>query len=203
MKANSANHRSRSASRSASRPPRRVALALAALVALVALALLVVACGGTVKRPDGGVGLLPVGSTAPDVAGEGPAGEQVRLSQLRGKPVVVYFYPKDDTPGCTKEACAFRDAWKSYESAGVAVLGVSNDSAASHREFQKKHTLPFPLVADESGAVAASYGVSKKLFGYERVTFLVGKDGRVAHVWPDVDPGVHARDVLAEVQKLP
>lgn len=142
-------------------------------------------------------------SEAPNFDLKDHMGQVVRLADLRGQWVVLYFYPKDDTPGCTKEACAFRDAWKSYESAGVAVLGVSNDSAASHREFQKKHTLPFPLVADESGAVAASYGVSKKLFGYERVTFLVGKDGRVAHVWPDVDPGVHARDVLAEVQKLP
>jgi peroxiredoxin Q/BCP len=170
-----------------------------ALVALLALAL--AACG-EVKRPDGGVGLLAIGAVAPDVVGEDPAGQQVRLAGS-GKPTVVYFYPADGTPGCTKEACAFRDAWKKLDQAGVVVLGVSSNSAESHRKFQKEHQLPFALVADESGALAASYGVSKKLWGYDRVSFLVGRDGRVAKIWPSVDPGIHANEVIDAASKLP
>jgi peroxiredoxin Q/BCP len=172
---------------------------LAVVVALVALS--VVACG-QVKRPDGGVGLLPNGAVAPDVVGHGPAGE-VRLSALRGKAVVVYFYPQDETPGCTKEACAFRDAWNDLEKADIAVMGVSTNSAERHQAFQQKHQLPFALASDDSGDVGAAYGVSKKLWGYDRVTFLIGRDGRVAHVWPSVDPGIHAREVIDEASHLP
>ena len=156
-----------------------------------------------VKRPDGGNGLLPVGAPAPEVAGEDPAGHEVRVSASRGKAVVVYFYPADGTPGCTKEACAFRDSWAKLDQAGVVVLGVSSNSAESHRKFQKEHQLPFALAADENGLIANSYGVSKKLWGYDRVSFLIGKDGRIAKVWPSVDPGVHANEVIAESQKLP
>lgn len=166
------------------------------------LALGLSACS-EVKRPDGGTGLLAVGAQAPDVAGEDPAGQQVRLSANRGKAVVVYFYPADGTPGCTKEACAFRDAWAKLDQAGVVVLGVSSNSAESHRKFQKEHKLPFALASDESGEIAKSYGVGKKLWGYDRVSFLVGKDGRVAKVWPSVDPGVHSREVIDEAAKLP
>lgn len=167
------------------------------------MATLAVACGGAVKRPDGGFGLLPPGATAPEVIGRAPNGEEVRLSAMRGKAVVVYFYPQDETPGCTTEACAFRDAWKEFERAEIGVMGVSTNSEEKHRAFQQKHQLPFPLAADDSGAIGASYGVSKKLWGYDRVSFLVGRDGRVAHVWPSVDPGVHAHEVIAEAQKLP
>lgn len=167
---------------------------------------LVVACGGTVKRPDGGEGLLPVGSAAPDFVGRAPASEgggEIRLSGVRGKPAVVYFYPADGTPGCTKEACAFRDAWNDFKKADVVVFGVSDNDAASHAKFQSEEKLPFPLVADDGGNIARAYGVSKKLWGFDRVTFLVGRDGKIAHVWPDVDPGVHAREVLAEASRLP
>jgi len=186
-------------------PPRSRPFPLAFLLVFVtvALASFAIACGGAVKRPDGGVGLLPQGAVAPDVVGESLGGEQVRLSGLRGKAVVVYFYPQDETPGCTKEACAFRDAWKDLDRANVAVMGVSVNSAEKHREFQKTHQLPFPLASDESGSIATAYGVPKRLWGYDRVTFLVGKDGRVARVWPDVDPGTHAQEVIAAASTLP
>jgi peroxiredoxin Q/BCP len=160
------------------------------------LAAIAIGCRGTVKRPDGGRGLLPVGAPAPDLVARDVQGREVRLSSLRGKWVVVYFYPADDTPGCTKEACAFRDTWRRYEDAGVAIIGVSSNSPEKHREFQKKYGLPFPLAADEDGAIGTSYGVPKKIWGYDRVSFLVDEEGRVAKVWPSVDPGVHANEVL-------
>jgi peroxiredoxin Q/BCP len=155
-----------------------------------------------VRRPDGGEGLLPVGASAPDVVAHDDKNAEVRLSSLRGHPVVVYFYPADGTPGCTKEACAFRDAWTKYEAAKVGVIGVSSNSLASHETFRKDEHLPFPLAADEHGTIGAAYGVSKKIWGYDRVTFLIAKDGKVAKVWPSVDPAVHAQEVLAEATKL-
>jgi len=167
----------------------------------VIFALALFACGEA-QRPDGGKGLLPVGAPAPDLVARDPAKQEVRLSSLRGKPVVVYFYPADGTPGCTKEACAFRDAWKKYDAAHVSIIGVSNDSGEKHAEFQKEHSIPFPLAADNDGAIGKSYGVAKKLWGYDRVSFLIDKEGKVARVWPSVDPGVHADEVLAEAQKL-
>ena len=169
---------------------------------LLMLVALVVACG-PVKRPDGGAGLLPVGSPAPEVIGHDAAKREVKLSALRGRAVVVFFYPADGTPGCTKEACAFRDAWSKLERANVGVIGVSNDSPESHEKFQREKNLPFALASDQSGAVAAAYGVSKKLWGYDRVSFLVDRDGKIARVWPDVDPGVHADEVLAAASALP
>jgi peroxiredoxin Q/BCP len=137
-----------------------------------------------------------VGAIAPDVLGKDVDGKITRLSDRRGHPSVVYFYPKDGTPGCTKEACAFRDAWKRYEAAGVTVFGVSRDSESSHASFAREHKLPFPLVADTDGAVAAAYGVGGFLGMSSRVTFLVGQDGKIRRVWPDVDPAVHADQVL-------
>lgn len=170
-------------------------------VALVALAMLASVACGPVKRPDGGEGLLPVGATAPDVVGRDAEGHEVRLSAQRGKLVVVYFYPRDGTPGCTKEACAFRDAWTDLAKNDVVVIGVSSNSAESHAAFLREHKLPFALAPDESGAIGAAYGVAKKLWGYDRVSFLVGLDGRIAKVWPDVDPAVHAHDVAAEAKR--
>jgi len=154
-------------------------------------------CASPAARPDGGTGLLPIGATAPDVAGIDGAGKTTRLSELHGHSAVVYFYPKDGTPGCTKEACAFRDAWERYAKAGVTIFGVSDDSLESHQKFIVEHHLPFPLVSDEKGDIASSYGVSKRLFGFSRVSFLVGPEGKVVKVWPDVDPGIHATEVLA------
>ena len=170
---------------------------------LVASAFVALAGCGEVKRPDGGLGLVPVGHPAPEVVAEDAAGKELALSSARGKPAIVFFYPADGTPGCTKEACAFRDAWARYESAGVVVIGVSTNSRESHQKFRAEHKLPMALAADESGAVGRAYGVSKKLWGYDRVSFLVGKDGKVAKIWPSVDPGVHATEVLAEVARLP
>ena len=163
----------------------------------VAAALGASSCASPAARPDGGTGLLPVGAAAPEVTGVDGAGKSYRLSELRGHAAVVYFYPADGTPGCTKEACAFRDAWARYAKAGVTIFGVSNDSAESHQKFIAEHHLPFPLVSDAGGEVARGYGVGKGMFGYARVSFLIGPDGRVSRVWPDVDPGVHATEVLA------
>ncbi len=176
---------------------RNLSIPRAALLALV-----LTACGD-VKRPDGGQGLLPVGAPAPEVVAEDPAGKEVRLTANRGKPVVVFFYPADGTPGCTKEACAFRDAWDRFANAGVVVVGVSSNSRESHRKFQAEHKLPMALASDESGEIGRAYGVSKKIWGYDRVSFLVGKDGKVAKVWPSVDPAQHASEVLAEAARVP
>ncbi len=155
-----------------------------------------VSCGAT-QRPDGGAGLLPVGAAAPDVSGEDADGNVLRLSSSRGHAAVVFFYPKDESPGCTKEACAFRDAFAKYTEAGVVVFGVSRDSAETHRAFAANHKLPFPLVADESAETERAYGVGASMGMTARVTFLIAPDGRVARVWPNVDPGLHADDVLA------
>lgn len=160
-----------------------------------ALSLSLLACG-QVKRPDGGVGLLPVGAVAPDFQGRDPSGKAVKLSDVRGTKAVVYFYPKDGTPGCTTEACAFRDSFKRYEAAHVTLFGVSQDTAENHEQFTKDHKLPFPLVADEDGVLSRAYGVSSTFGMDSRVTFLVGADGKIAKVWPKVDPGVHADEVL-------
>lgn len=171
-------------------------------ISLFVVSALVSACSGQSKRPDGGVGLLPVGASAPDLTALDATGHAVRLSEMRGRPAVVYFYPKDETPGCTKEACAFRDAWKRYEAAGISVIGVSRDSDESHKEFRVNHALPFPLAADPDGNVQRAYGVGNGIFGLtSRVSFLVGADGTIVKVWPDVDPAIHADDVLAAVPK--
>jgi peroxiredoxin Q/BCP len=162
---------------------------------------LVIACGA-VQRPDGGSGLLPVGTPAPDLLGTTRTGEPLRLSSTRGHAAVVYFYPMDATPGCTREACAFRDAFDRYGALGVTIFGVSQDSAQSHRRFSEQQQLPFPLVADEDGSVTRSYGVPSRIGLSSRVTFLIDAGGRVARVWPDVDPGVHANQVLAAIAEL-
>ncbi len=170
---------------------------------ILGLSLTVAGCSTTVKRPDGGEGLLPVGATAPDFGATTKSGDPTRLSALKGQPVVVYFYPKDETPGCTKEACAFRDAWAKFQAANVGIVGVSGDSEESHRKFVKAHELPFPLAADEDGAIAKSWGVKSTLGVTSRVSFLIDKDGKVAKVWPDVDPAIHADEVLAAASALP
>jgi peroxiredoxin Q/BCP len=162
-----------------------------------------VGCSSETTRPDGNVGLLSVGAPAPEVVGEDPAGNPVKLSEQKGRMAVVYFYPKDGTPGCTKQACAFRDAFDKLQQAGVTVFGVSRDSVESHRDFRKEHSLPFVMVADESGAVMSAYGVPAKfLIMSERVTFLIDDEGKVAHVWPEVDPAVDAQRVLAAANAI-
>lgn len=129
------------------------------------------------------------------------------LSEFRGKHVVLYFYPKDDTPGCTVEACSFRDAYEDYQKAGVPVLGISPDTAKSHTKFKSKFNLPFTLLADEDHKVAEAYGVwgRKKMMGREydgifRTTFLIGPDGNIVKVFENVKPDGHAGEVLAALE---
>lgn len=141
-------------------------------------------------------GLLRAGQDAPDFTAIDAQGKPLKLSTTRGARV-VYFYPKDGTPGCTKEACAFRDAFARYTAAGVTIFGVSGDSAASHREFRAEHQLPFPLAADEEGTIAASYGVPTRLGMPARITFLVNASGKIQRVFEDVDPALHADEVLS------
>lgn len=150
---------------------------------------------------------LKPGDAAPDFDLPSDSGERVRLRDLRGKRVVLYFYPKDDTPGCTTEACSFRDAWSELQRRGIVVLGVSKDSPRSHVRFKEKYALPFTLLSDEDHAVADAYGVwgPKKFMGREyegmdRATFLIGPDGRIEAVWPKVKPEGHAEEVLAAVE---
>lgn len=155
-------------------------------------------CGAT-RRPDGGEGLLAVGADAPDLSAVDQNGKTHKLGDERGHPVIVYFYPKDGTPGCTTEACAFRDAWDRFSAANVGILGVSRDSKESHRAFMVKHKLPFSLASDEDGAIERAWGVPSTLGMSQRVSFLVGPDGKVRATWPDVDPAQHAAQVLAAV----
>jgi thioredoxin-dependent peroxiredoxin len=156
----------------------------------------------TVKEAEP-AGLLAVGAQAPDVEGKDAKGQPLRLSDRRGKVSIVYFYPKDGTPGCTKEACAFRDTFDRFNQRGVTIFGVSRDDEASHAKFRAEHSLPFPLVADPSGTVQKAYGVPDRVPGLAaRVTFLVAADGRIAKVWPDVDPAVHADEVFQAIEQL-
>jgi thioredoxin-dependent peroxiredoxin len=138
------------------------------------------------------------GKPAPDFELESDSGETVRLSDLRGKPVVLYFYPKDDTPGCTKQACGIRDAWGEFQRAGAEVFGISADSQASHERFKSKYELPFTLLADPEHKLGEPYGVSQEgKSSYERSTFVVDADGNVAKIMRRVKPEGHADQVLA------
>jgi len=144
------------------------------------------------------------GTPAPGFSLTSDNGETVTLSSFRGTPVVLYFYPKDDTPGCTTQACGIRDAWGEFEQRGAAVLGVSPDGEASHVRFKQKHDLPFTLLADPDHATAEAYGVwveksmyGKTYMGVERSTFVIDADGNVAKVLRKVKPATHADDVLA------
>jgi thioredoxin-dependent peroxiredoxin len=147
--------------------------------------------------------VIEEGKPAPDFELPTDSGETIKLSSLRGKPVVLYFYPKDDTPGCTTQACGIRDAYGEFERAGAVVLGVSPDSERSHVKFKDKYELPFTLLADTEHAVAEQYGVwgeksfaGKKYMGVNRSTFVIDADGNVKRVMLDVKPANHADDVL-------
>ena len=157
---------------------------------------------GTSSVPVGAgsaVGPIKEGEPAPALVATASNGTVVDLAKLRGRHVVVYFYPKDDTPGCTREACAFRDTWVRFEKANVTVIGVSVDDDASHKAFTEKHKLPFPLLADSNQAISKAFGVPVTSGYAARVTFLIGPDGVVKKVYPKVDPGVHAEQILADV----
>lgn len=175
--------------------------ARATLVLLSAIALSSASVSGctTPTRPDGEKGPLEAGMRAPTLEAIDHRGERVRVPSEG--PLLVFFYPKDGTPGCTREACALRDAWAAYERRGVEVVGVSADSLSSHREFAEEHGLPFGLVSDD-GSWGKSFGVGKTLGMHRRTSFLIDAEGVVRKTYEDVDPGVHAEEVLRDAEAL-
>ena len=140
---------------------------------------------------------LQAGDPAPDFTLPSSAGQPVSLQQLRGKTVILYFYPQDDTPGCTREACDFRDRWPAVTATGAVVFGVSADPLESHQQFQQKYQLPFPLLSDADGAVARQYGAWNDGGYARRATFVISPDGRLQHVFPKVQVDGHVAAVLA------
>ena len=153
--------------------------------------------------------MLEIGAKAPAFSAKDQDGKTVRLSDFKGRKVVLYFYPKDDTPGCTTEACSFRDNLPEFERLGVDVLGVSPDSDASHRKFADKYGLPFTLLADPDRKIVEAYGAwgEKKLYGRAymgtlRISYLIDEKGKIAAVYPKVSPKTHVDDVLRDVARL-
>ena len=149
---------------------------------------------------------LKEGDVAPAFTVATNGGGRISLADFKGKNVVLYFYPRDDTPGCTKEACAFRDHFAEFKKRGAVVFGVSVDTVKSHDKFVKKFKLPFTLLADEDKKIVEAYGVwgeksfmGREYLGIARVTFLIGPDGRIKKIWPTVKPEEHAEEVLAEL----
>ena len=150
--------------------------------------------------------MIEEGKQAPEFELEGDSGETVKLSDLRGKSVILYFYPKDDTPGCTTEACEFRDAYDRFREQNIEVLGVSPDGAESHRKFKDKYELPFPLLADPDHTAAEAYGVWKQkknygrtYMGIDRSTFVIGPDGTLVKSMRGIKAAGHAADVLGRL----
>jgi thioredoxin-dependent peroxiredoxin len=151
--------------------------------------------------------MVEEGQLAPDFEARDGSGATVRLADLRGRPVVLYFYPKDDTPGCTKEACGFRDEYAALQATGAALLGVSPDDEESHRQFAAKFDLPFQLLSDPGAAIATAYGVWKEKnmygrtsLGVERTTFLLDEAGVIRKIFPKVKVDGHVGEVLAALQ---
>jgi peroxiredoxin Q/BCP len=147
---------------------------------------------------------LKEGDMAPDFSAMATGGLEISLSDLKGKNIILYFYPKDDTPGCTKEACGFRDHFAEIRKRGALLLGVSKDPVKSHEKFTDKFDLPFPLLSDVDHKIAEAYGVwgekkfmGRTYMGMHRVTFLIGGDGRIKKIWHNVKPDEHASEVLA------
>lgn len=157
---------------------------------------------------------LQIGDKAPPfstiaVGGEYGSGTSLKLSELKGSPVVLYFYPKDDTPGCTTQACGIRDSWKELNATGAAIFGVSIDPEKSHEKFIAKYELPFPLLADTDKSIVGNYGVwveksmyGKKYMGTERTTFVIDAKGKIAAIFPKVKPAEHADLVLKALKEL-
>jgi thioredoxin-dependent peroxiredoxin len=151
---------------------------------------------------------MKVGQKAPDFTVTDDSGNKVKLSSFKGKKVVLYFYPKDDTPGCTKEACNFRDGIKEIQKQGAVVLGVSADSVDSHKKFKEKFDLNFPLLADTDKKIIEAYDTwkeksmyGKKYMGIERTTYIIDEDGKVSHVFPKVKVDQHYGEVLAALRE--
>ena len=152
--------------------------------------------------------MVKEGSAAPAFKTTDANGETVSLKDFRGQKVVLYFYPKDDTPGCTKEACSFRDSFSKFKKQGIAVLGVSPDSEASHKKFAAKYKLPFTLLADKDRSISETYGVygekkfmGRTYMGVHRVTFLIDEKGKIKKVFEKVKPDEHASEVLEAFAK--
>ena len=152
--------------------------------------------------------VLKAGTKAPDFKLNDNEGQPHALVDYRGQTIVIYFYPKDDTPGCTKEACSFRDAYADFKKAGVTLIGISPDSEKSHTKFKEKYELPFTLLSDPGHKVCDAYGVwgLKKYMGREyegvyRTTFIIGPEGEIKHVFENVKPADHSQEVLAEIAK--
>ena len=153
--------------------------------------------------------VLSAGDKAPDFTLPADTGNEISLSALKGKKVVLYFYPKDDTPGCTKEACDFRDNLAAFNKLGAQVIGISKDSPAKHDKFKAKFALNFPLASDEEGTVCESYGVwteksmyGRKYMGIERATFLIGEDGKILKTWRNVKVPGHVDEIAEAIRTL-
>jgi peroxiredoxin Q/BCP len=184
---------------------RRLALAALALSSSLAL----VACKDppkptptpTATHASADAPTLKPGDLAPALVATASNGAKIDLAEIakQKKLALVYFYPKDDTPGCTKEACAFRDAWSKLEKANVVVIGVSEDDDASHQAFAEKYKLPIPLVADVDGAIAKRFLVPVEEGYAHRMSFLVATDGTIKKVYPKVDPAIHCDEVIADI----
>jgi peroxiredoxin Q/BCP len=151
--------------------------------------------------------ILEAGETAPDFDSLDDAGESIKLSDYRGREVILYFYPRADTPGCTKEACSFRDDYSAYEEAKIVILGVSPDTVRKQANFKEKWDLPFPLIADEDHSISEAYGVwgPKKFMGREyegvhRTTFIIDKQGKIKQVFENVKPAEHSQEILAAIR---
>jgi peroxiredoxin Q/BCP len=152
---------------------------------------------------------MDVNDKAPEFTLPDQNGKEISLKEFRGKNVVLYFYPRADTPGCTIEACEFRDSYKKIQKTGAVLLGISPDTSKSQKKFEEKFSLPFTLLGDAEKKVANLYGVykeknmyGKKVMGVARTTFIIGPDGKIRHVFPKVKPEGHADEVLAELKKL-
>lgn len=151
--------------------------------------------------------MLQEGQVAPDFTLESDEGKKIRLSDLRGRRAVLYFYPKDDTPGCITEGCGFRDDFRQFQKIGAVILGVSPDKVLSHQRFKTKYSFPFPLLSDPEHKVAEKYGVwveknnyGRKYWGIARTTFLIDEQGRIAKIYHKVKPDGHSQEVLAALQ---
>lgn len=145
--------------------------------------------------------MLQETTLAPDFTLQNEHNEAVSLSSYKDHWVLLYFYPKDDTPGCTAEACAFRDNFPLYEDIGIAVVGISKDSPESHQSFKEKYTLPFTLLSDSDGSVAKQYGADG-LLGTKRISYLIAPDGTIAKAYKNVSPATHAEEVLVDLKGL-
>jgi thioredoxin-dependent peroxiredoxin len=179
------------------------------IISLALVAAVVVVAALALRPKSARAELLKEGDMAPPFATQMVVGQQVSpvsLADFHGKKVILYFYPKDFTSGCTKEACAFRDGYAKYQSAGLVVLGCSIDSAEAHKGFIEKYSLPFPLLLDPDKKIAKEYGAANgiPILGLDRrITYVIGEDGKILKVYPNVDPSTHATQILSDIGSTP